>query len=186
MSTTTNSQPEPTTEPSSGSTTPEDSITAKSSTEPAQETTSQPAEDQAPETKPDNREAAKYRVRLREAETQRDALSQRLESVTTNAIESKLEALSIGTRALKAAGVDLTSLYDEDGAFSDELLLLAVEETHEKLGLPKDHTLDRVLHTYQTRGRIRWSGPGAGVVPSAGTGGERPITSGWNNVINSR
>ncbi|GAA1103537.1 hypothetical protein [Nesterenkonia jeotgali] len=187
MTTDTTSQPHQATDSSSASPTTADSTTEQSSTAPVQATPNQPAEDPTQkEPSPENREAAKYRVRLREAEAERDATAQRLESITTHIVEEKLKHLGVGVKALKAAGVDLTSVYDETGQFDDSRLLQAVQATHETLGLAPDHTLNKLTSSYHRTGRVDWTDHATrGVVPTAGTGGERSFTTGWDSIISS-
>lgn len=146
----------------------------------------QPPQHEAEDPNPANAEAAKYRRRLREAEAQRDAATAKLESVLSSVIEQKLQNLPVGMKTLKAAGVDLSEVYDDAGTFSDEHLLAAVEVAYDKLGLPEDPTMRMIRFHHERSSQIRWdSDPLRGYVPSAGTGGERPHkASGWESVIN--
>lgn len=206
MSTTTNNpkQPIPT---MSDSSTEEEPTTVKSSSDP-RTSTPDPAEsstggtppaDQQDESQQEttetettedqespNKEAAKYRVRLREAEAERDDLAAKLEAVTDNVLADKLAHTGVPVRLLRRVGVDLNSVYADDGTFSDEALLGIVNDTLNELDIKPSSLLDSINHTHQRTGKIDWSRTtGAGYVPSAGTGGEHVLTGGegWEGLL---
>lgn len=63
-----------------------------------------------------NREAAKYRTKLREAEAQRDTLSGRLEALQRREAERLAAArLADGADLWRGDGVELAALLDDDG-----------------------------------------------------------------------
>lgn len=188
----------PTATTSSASTTPEESTTEKSSpdtqtpnptpTEPTtgqQEDSPQPPEQESDDTSKAGREAARYRVRLREVEAERDALQAKFEATIDNVVNEKLRNTGIPVRMLRKVEADLGSVYADDGSFSDENLLDLVNHTISEMGLEPSRTLKAINHTYQRIGRIDWNkNPEAGIVPSSGTGPERPLSSDdWGKII---
>lgn len=199
------STPQETTATSSASPTPEDSTTGNSSSEtqtpnPARtgstagdQDSPQPDEQQTPEQEnepqeetgdPKNKEAAKYRRRLRETEAERDALQTKLDATIDNVVNSKLHTVGVPARMLRKLDADLGSVFDQDGNFSDENLLDLVNTTLQEMGLEPGQNLKSINHTYQRMGRIDWTrNPAAGVVRSSGTGPEITPKSGWENVI---
>lgn len=76
----------------------------------------------------ENREAAKYRRRAKDAEAERDRLTQRL-TVLQRAEAERLAGQRLGTGVdLWAGGVELAALVDEDGNLSTELVDQAVTD----------------------------------------------------------
>jgi len=63
-----------------------------------------------------NHEAAKYRVRLRETETERDALAARLATSERSVIDHAIAAAGIDPRLWELSGIDLNELRTETGA----------------------------------------------------------------------
>lgn len=163
MTTTTRTPAEPTTDSSSDSTTPEESTTEKSTTAPDQETATPSAEEKPQETSPENREAAKYRVRLREAESQRDQLDTKLRSLADHVLGDQLKRFGLNPAALQAAGHDTAQFFTDDGKYDPAAVETAAREAAERFGIPKP--------------------TGAGYVPASGTGGERATSGGWENII---
>ncbi len=83
-----------------------------------------------------NREAAKYRRRLRDTEAERDQLAQRVESMQRTEVE-RLAAVALlkEPRALWAAGTELADLLAEDGTVDPEKVTAAIKHTREHLGI---------------------------------------------------
>lgn len=80
-------------------------------------------------------EAAKYRVRLREAEGQRDALSGQLDTLRRQMVET---ASGLQQPAgLWASGVDPATLFDDDGRMNADKLKAAVDGAVSALGLAR-------------------------------------------------
>lgn len=94
-----------------------------------------PADESIPEQDSGNREAAKYRTRLREVEKERDTLSERVTALQRAEIEriagTKLEKPA----GLWASGVELADLLDENGDVDVEKVTAAAETAQEQLGL---------------------------------------------------
>lgn len=133
---------------------------------------------------PKNKEAAKYRRRLRETEAERDALQTKLDATIDNVVNSKLNTVGVPARMLRKLDADLGSVFDQDGNFSDENLLELVNTTLQEMGLEPGQNLKSINHTYQRMGRIDWTrNSAASVIHSIGTGPEIPPKSGWENVI---
>lgn len=79
------------------------------------------------------REAAKYRTRLREAEAQREALTEQLDALRRHVIE---DASGLAKpQALWLAGVDVADLFTPEGRPDTEKLAEAVAKVSEELGL---------------------------------------------------
>ena len=75
------------------------------------------------------REAANFRRRLRETESERDGLRERLDA-RDRADAERIAAQVMGDgRDLWVAGVELAALRDDDGALSPDLVNQAVERT---------------------------------------------------------
>lgn len=94
-----------------------------------------------PEDTPDDdgkggKEAAKYRRRLRETETERDALTKRVETLQRGEVERLAGHLSQPS-AVWAAGVQLADVLDEQGDVDPEKVRLAVTAASEQLGLAR-------------------------------------------------
>lgn len=143
-----------------------------------------------PETdqEPKNKEAARYRLRLREAEAERDALAAKFEAVTEHVVNQKLANVGMPLPLLRRMGVELGSAFAEDGSFSDTALLNIVNKTHEELGLTPNNALFKINRSYQQSGNVDWSHDNRSeVVPTAGTGGERPLTEAdWSSVLQGK
>lgn len=66
-----------------------------------------------------NREAAKWRTRLREAEAERDALQHVLDTLRRRRVNTIARKQGISAEALWAVGIDLNNLLDDDGVWVD-------------------------------------------------------------------
>lgn len=120
-------------------------------------------QDQAEEGDPANREAARYRVRLREAEAERDRVAAQLESVATHVVNGEAARYGVNAEGLRAAGHDLGAFFNDEGTFDAEAVRQAAEDTAGRFGIKR---------------------PGAaGYVPGSGTGGEKQQTHGWETVL---
>ncbi|MGC0362925.1 hypothetical protein ABH922_000909 [Rhodococcus sp. 27YEA15] len=95
-----------------------------------------PEADATPEVdaKPDN-EAAKYRRRLREAETERDTYATRLDVLQRQVIESVCDAAGFKAAGFWASGVEIKDLLDEDGGIDPDKISAAIEMAVSTLGL---------------------------------------------------
>ena len=81
------------------------------------------------------KEAAKYRERLRDAETQRDTAQSQVEALQKQIIESHATTLGIKPAALWAAGHTIADLTTEEGIIDPETINEAVEKTRTDLGI---------------------------------------------------
>ena len=77
------------------------------------------------------KEAARYRAQLRTVEGRANAMRDQL-------IEHELGAGGVKLAALTAAGVDLDTLFGEDGRVSPEAVQAAAETARETLGIPNN------------------------------------------------
>ncbi len=93
-------------------------------------------EDKQPEGK-GNKEAAKYRVQLRETEAARDVLTAIVEAMRTAEVNRIVETSDarIKPDALWASGVNLADLLTEDGAIDADLVNAAIGTAAEKFGV---------------------------------------------------
>lgn len=94
-------------------------------------------EAEQPESSEDNpnREAAKYRTRLRDTEAERDKLAATLTALQRSAVESIAAAQGVTADALWAAGNELDNLLGEDGQPDADAITTAVVTTRDKLGI---------------------------------------------------
>lgn len=81
------------------------------------------------------REAARYRRRLREVETERDALSQRVEAMQRAEAERLAAGQIAKGSALWAAGTTLADLLDDEGNLDPEKVHQAAQSAADELGL---------------------------------------------------
>jgi hypothetical protein len=106
------------------------------SSTPATDDTDTPTPDTPPQTPvdaPEDREAAKYRRRLRDAEAERDGLREQLTAVRRQAAE---DASGLAKPAsLWLAGVEVDSLFDAAGRLDPVRLTEAVKTATAALGL---------------------------------------------------
>lgn len=82
-----------------------------------------------------SREAAKYRRRLRDAETERDQLAQRLEAIQRAEVERLATAARMKPAAVWASGAELADLLTEDGAVDEQKVSDAITAAREAFGL---------------------------------------------------
>lgn len=96
-------------------------------------------EDQGEETG-GNKEAAKYRTRLRAAEAERDALATRVQSLQRAEAERLAgEHLAKGA-ALWAGGTELADLLDVDGNLDTAKIATRAAQVREEYGIPRRTT----------------------------------------------
>lgn len=94
-----------------------------------------------------NREAAKWRTKLRDAEAQRDAVAAQLEAMQRATIDTQVEALGIKPAALWASGADLADLLDENGVPDTAKVKAAASSAREALGIPGPTRPSRGMHS---------------------------------------
>lgn len=99
-----------------------------------------PNSGEATETESGNREAARYRTRLREVETERDGLVEQLASMRRAEVERLASDHLAKPAALWAAGVELTDLLDEAGSVDPQKVAAAAEAARNSLGLAQPGT----------------------------------------------
>lgn len=98
----------------------------------------QPGDQGTPPAEQPNEEAKRYRLRLREAEQQRDALAQRVEAMQRSEVETlAAEHLNVPSALWKADGVELASLLTDDGAVDADKVREAALAARESLGLER-------------------------------------------------
>lgn len=96
-----------------------------------------------------SREAAKYRTRLREVESERDNLANQVETLQKQAAEMIIADRLHSPAAIWANGTQLTELLNEDGQLDTEKVKTAADEAISTLGLaerprtPKPHPAQR-------------------------------------------
>ncbi|MCF8607540.1 hypothetical protein L5I01_29705 [Gordonia sp. HY442] len=91
-------------------------------------------QEQGVEQNPSRREAG-YRVKLREAEAQRDQLSERLTSLQRAEVERIAAGKIKSAQALWASGAELADLLAEDGTVDGTKVIAAAERARDQLGL---------------------------------------------------
>lgn len=107
--------------------------TAETTTDAAEKPTLENAEQQ---TEPrGNREAARYRTRLREVEAEHQATTEALEATRRALVDMLAQAKGIKPAALWAAGTTLDSLLDDDGNVSTDAVSAALDNAVKHLGL---------------------------------------------------
>lgn len=107
------------------------------------------------------REAARYRRRLRDTEAERDALTERVESLQRSVVEGIVTEGGMGGRMhtaepFWAGGVDLADLLDEGGNVDRDAVLAAVDEIAARFGItrrPKPNTVLGEGHNPTLKGR---------------------------------
>lgn len=82
-----------------------------------------------------NREAAKWRTKLRDTEAERDALAAQLEAMRRAAIDGHVTTMGMKPAALWASGAQLADLLGEDGTPDTAKVAAAVEAAKESLGV---------------------------------------------------
>lgn len=120
-----------------------DQNTDQQPTEDAVNAENSPAAPEAPEVQeepqsdPRNREAAKYRKQLREAEAGRDAAQQMLTAarsqILTTQFRGELHGLTVD--ALEAGGHTIDSFFSETGTLDADKLKTAAKDVAERFGL---------------------------------------------------
>ncbi len=98
------------------------------------EATSESADTDDPADTP-NREAARYRRRLRDTETERDTLKARLEALQRAQVDGIAQGLGVKPAALWAAGADLEGLCDDNGVPDAGKVKAAAEKARAELGI---------------------------------------------------
>jgi hypothetical protein len=99
------------------------------------------------------REAAKYRRRLRDAETERDRLSERVVSLQRAEVERLATADSLRPAALWSSGVELADLLSDDGTVSAAKVSEAIGAAREQLGIPNPPPRNYVKNEGRNPGR---------------------------------
>ena len=84
-----------------------------------------------------NREAARYRTRLRETESERDDLAERVTALQRAEVERVAGATVTNPAALWAAEVQLADLLDDAGAVDPDKVRAAAGQAAERLGLAR-------------------------------------------------
>ena len=109
---------------------------------PADQTAS--PEDAAPENESPNSEAARYRVRLRETEAERDQLAERLAGYQRREVEAAIaDVLDVPSDLWEVGNTDVTALYGEDGNLDEAAALgaaAALAEQRPRLAKVKEPT----------------------------------------------
>lgn len=82
------------------------------------------------------REAAKYRRRLREAETERDQLAAQVDALQRAEVERHAAAAELKPAALWSAGTQLADLLADDGTVDAAKVSTAIGAAREQLGIP--------------------------------------------------
>jgi hypothetical protein len=82
-----------------------------------------------------SREAAKYRTRLREVETERDALVGRVEALQRAQLEQHITAAGLKPQAVWATGTAVADLVGDDGQPDPAKIKAAVQAARDELGI---------------------------------------------------
>lgn len=119
--------------------------------EPQTEIEAPEVEATAPTTEPADdgkgKEAAKYRRRLRETETERDQLNTQLEAARTELVKANLAGSNTTADAVFAAGYTVNDFLDADGALDSDKLDEAAADTRERFNIrtgPRSDSLSKV------------------------------------------
>src|SRR5699024_12577342 len=99
------------------------------------QTTTEATEDRVPDANPEeqpeqprgNKEAAKYRTRLRETEAERDQLAAQVENLRRAGVEDRLKTHRVPAAGFWAAGAQLADLRDADGNLAGETTKTATD-----------------------------------------------------------
>ncbi len=83
-----------------------------------------------------NREAARYRRRLRSAEAERDALKATVESLQRAEVDRLATDTGLRPAALWASGPELADLLSDDGTVDQVKVAAAISAARETLGIP--------------------------------------------------
>lgn len=84
-----------------------------------------------------SKEAARYRVALREAEAARDAVTAQLDAARRSLVEHLAQRENVRPAALWASGVELSSLLDEAGNVNPTAVAEACDNAVRTLGLSR-------------------------------------------------
>ncbi|SDY96742.1 hypothetical protein SAMN05661080_05158 [Modestobacter sp. DSM 44400] len=114
-----------------------------------------------------NAEAARYRVRAREAEQQRDVLAARVERLQRSVIESKAGRLAHPADLFDVGGHSVADFLDANGEVGD------------------DRLTDAVTALITARPRLsRWQQEAEAMAPGAPSGGSRSSSApSWSDVV---
>jgi hypothetical protein len=80
-------------------------------------------------------EAAKYRLRLREVETERDQLAGRVEALQRSQLEQHISAAGLKPAAVWALGTQVADLLADDGQPDPEKITAAIATARDELGI---------------------------------------------------
>lgn len=159
----------------------ESSSTGNQSAEPQNEsqqemTTEDDADQETGPKSKERKEAKRYRLQLR-------ATEEKLSSLAEHVVTGKLDGIGLSTKALRAAGHDPASFFNDSNEFDDAALLAAVNATAETLGVDTPANLAHVNAAHASTGAVNWKARGShGYVPTAGTGGERPPRKTYDQI----
>lgn len=84
-----------------------------------------------------NQEAAKYRIRAKEAETARDEALQRVEALQWQIIAGSVPATTVTVDAIRAAGYGIADLTDDAGDVDSVRLQEATRDVEQRFGLKR-------------------------------------------------
>lgn len=112
------------------------SADGESSTVPDQ-TGSTETDDEQPEREPRGAEAKRYRLKLRETEAERDALTEHLTALRRASVDDKVKGHKITPEGFWASGVQLEDLLDDDGHLDADKIKTAADTAAETLGLER-------------------------------------------------
>gem|GEM_PF-6343849 len=93
-----------------------------------------------------NREAARYRTQLREAEAERDDARAQLARIQGTMLARALARADVTPEAVAAAGYGFANLADDDGNLDADKLTAAVADTAARIGVRAGTTPDRGLY----------------------------------------
>lgn len=121
-------------------TTTETAETPTEDTAPADNTqqapTAEPTEADGTHEDRQDRDAIKYRRRLRDTEAERDTLATQVEALQRAAIDAQADRENIKPAALWASGVELADLLTETGTVDTDKVEVAITAARDSLGIP--------------------------------------------------
>jgi hypothetical protein len=82
------------------------------------------------------REAAKWRKKFRQAETERATLAGKVEALQRQQIAAVIATTGLNPAALWASGAQLTDLVDDDGTPDEVKIAAAIAAARDTLGIP--------------------------------------------------
>lgn len=116
-----------------------------------------------------NREAAKYRTRLREVESERDALATQLEASQRSIVDDLVSRHGYTSDLFWSGGTELPALLNEDGTVDANTVTESLRETAQRFGVQSKVERDNAL-----------------IDPSAGAPIKEPTSSrSWRDVLQS-